>query len=343
MSQRWLPVWQWTCPTFPDGAVILMQASEEFAGAVRSETPSGFFQSLTETLQRLPDFAGMVYVMRNKQDLSVLKVGRAVKDAKGRMRKSPWRKELGRTSHADRSEELTLVCVNVPASVVEKRLHAELGRPAFDKDWGREWFRIEPKHLFNSIRTLSKDEGDGMWFDDGLDSRKEFKNVKSFLLSCPSSAAHSFATIGEITGILQRSEGLDVVTSIWCPVQYYIADNGVPMPFYALPDASLDSSHVGLAAELRAFDVDAFAIEPDVIWEGSRLVSGSPCQHMHRISRVGSTVPGHDPLLDVTKSEWEVDGDIYEIDFRTQVNVLEKFRQDAEGHFRREGCEQLLQ
>ena len=337
-DEGWLSIWSWPCPNFPNASVILLQASNEMASAMNVQAPFRCPRCLFAAVEKMPWFTGMVYVMRDSEDLSVLKVG-AAKDAVARMKRSPWRKELGKVSHLNRSEELVLACVNIPSSRVESHLHIALGPPALEKGRGREWFLSDLKTFSLIFRDLARNEGRMVWIRHDATSCAETQNFRSVVHSCTGDLADTFARGGEITCVYRKPNGFDVVSSIWCPVQYNIDEHDIAMPFYAPPD---NCRHPSLAAELRAFNVDACDAEPDVIRDGDAWRSGSSCQRLHRIRRVGSVVPGHDPLLDVTRSEWEVAGEIYEIDYRTKVDVLERFRPDGMGELQREGCQQIF-
>lgn len=339
LTRNWLPIWNWPCPDFPNASVILLQASNEIASEMDVNASVSCPEYLATAVKELPGFTGMAYVMRDKQDLSLMKVGKA-SDAFVRMKKSPWTPVLGRINHDDRSEEMVIVCINVPTSVVERRLHVELGLPAFDKGCGREWFRSELVNFVQAMQNLTRDEGKRIWIEHDAISAAEIRNIRSLILLSVDDVFETFAGLGRINYVYRQPNGFDVVSSIWCPVQYYVAEHNIPMPFYALP---ADSDQTHLAAELRSFSVDSFDAEPDVIRDGNALISGSSCQRMHRIRRIGSVVPRRDPLLDVTRSEWEIDRDIYEIDYRIKVDVLERFRLDDTGNLRREGCEQIFQ
>lgn len=338
MTQSWFHVWKWRCPDFPNASVILIQASNEVANRMNAAAPVGCPESLIAAVQKMPGFTGMAYVMRDRQDLSNLKVGKA-HNAFSRMKTSPWFLELGRICHADRSEEMVIACINVPASAVEARLHNELGLPDLVKGCGREWFRAELPDLVGAFQRLTMDEGHKIWLEHDAISKAEAENVRSAILLNTADAPKSFMEIGEINYVCQRPDGFDVVSSIWCPVQFYVAENNIAMPFYALPRAM---AHAGLTAELRSFGVDDFDAEPDIVLEDNMLVSGNKFQRIHRIRRIGSIVLGHDPLLDVTCDEWEIGGEIYEIDYRAKVDLLERFRRNGAGKFYREGCEHIF-
>ncbi|MDZ4394627.1 hypothetical protein [Cypionkella sp.] len=335
----WLHVWKWPFTDYPNASLILIQASNEVASMMSLSAPVSCSDRLVGAVKELPSFKGMAYCMRDKQDLSVLKVGRS-KDALMRMKKSPWTPILGHISHADRSEEMVLVCIDVPAAVVEARLHAKLGLPALDKERGREWFRSELIDFVLAVQSLKMDEGDKICVEHDASSNAEMEKVRSLILLNTDEVQQSFCEIGKINRVYRRPDGFDVASSIWCPVKHLVAEKNLPVPFYGPPD---DSMRASLARDLRGFCVDAFDPVPDVDLVGNALVSRSPWQQrLHNFEHIGSVASDCDLHLDFTRDEWEVGGEIFEIDYREKVNVLERFRLDDAGGLRREVCEQVF-
>ena len=317
--------------------VILLQASEEMASAMNVAPLPTCSRYLLDAVGKIPHFRGISYAMRNKKDLSFLKLGETG-DFLRRMKESPRCKTLGYTDHMDRSEEVVLACINIPRLYVEKCLQAALGPPYLESH-GREWFRRELSDLALAFEKLTKNENEALWFNQEA-TKAEVESLRSEVLPSNHSGFETFAELGEIDFVHRHANGVDVFSSIWCPVRYEIAEHDIPMPFYGPPN---NCRHLHLAAQLRTFDVDDFDAEPDVVRRGHRLVSRSSCQRIHQVIRVDSVLPDCDPDLDVTLNEWEIDGQIYEIDYRTKVSVRERFRADSAGAIQREICEQTFE
>lgn len=334
----WIPIWSWPSTKYPNAMIILLQASEEMASAMNVAPLPSCSRYLLEAVKNILPFEGMTYAMRDKKDLTFVKVGSAG-DASERMKESPWCKTLGFTSHEDRLEEVVLACINIPGAHVEKCLQEALSPPALEKGHGREWFRRKLNDFALAFEKLTKNKNEAIWFNQDA-TRAEVESLRSEVLPSNHSGFETFAELGEIDFVHRHANGVDVFSSIWCPVRYEIAEHDIPMPFYGPPD---NCRHLHLAAQLRTFDVDGFDAEPDVVRRGHRLISRSSCQRIHQIIRVDSVLPDCDPDLDVTLNEWEIDGQIYEIDYRTKVSVRERFRVDSAGAIQREICEQAFE
>ncbi|MFU1607893.1 hypothetical protein ACM25O_16195 [Sulfitobacter pontiacus] len=151
-----------------------------------------------------------------------------------------------------------------------------------------------------------------------------------------------FADVGEIEHIYDRKGGIDVVSSVWCSVQFSTAESRFLTPFYSLPDHGGDPAVERLINELRSFAVDEFHIEPDVINMGGALESVSQDQYVVRSEFVRSVWPSEVPVLDHNLNEWEVGDEIHEIDYHVRILVLERFCQTEKGELRRECCEQFF-
>jgi hypothetical protein len=336
-SDGWLHVWKWPSRGFPNASIILLQASHELAVELNIATPPRCPKQLISELKKTPEFMGMAYVMRDRRGLDIMKVGKAT-DANVRMAQSPWSAQLGQTSHADRSEELVMACVGVSASLVERQLHAGLGPPALELGRGREWFRTELKDLAAALKKLTRDEGDMVWIWHDATSSAENTRLRSLILHRANNLPATFAEVGQIIRVYSRPYGFDVVSSLWCSVQYCLAENDMPMPYYSLPD-DIPRSH--LETDIRSFQVDVMIENPWIIRVGDEFSIGDSYQRLNKLNWVGSVIPGHAPMLDVTRGEWEFDGDIYEIDFTAEVVALETFHWEPCGRLRRRAFKQI--
>lgn len=337
-SEGWLHVWKWPSRAFPNGSIILLQASHELAVKLNIAAPLRCPKQLIREVEKIHDFKGMVYVMRDKSSLDAMKIGKAT-DAHVRMAQSPWSPQLGRTTHADRSEELVMACVGVPSSLIERQLHAGLGPPALDIGRGREWFRSDLKDLVAALKKLTRDEGDRVWIWHDGTSSTENARLRSLILPGANDLPATFAEVGQIVRVYSRPYGFDVVSSVWCSVRYYLAENNIPMPYYSLPN-NLPRSH--LETELRSFLVDVMIENPWIIREGDKFSMGGSYQRLNKFNWVGSVILGHDPMLDVTRDEWEFDGEIYEVVFCAEVVVLETFHWESYGQLRRRALKQIV-
>lgn len=335
MTPEWLPAWNWNCSKYPNGLVILASASEEFFAQLRGQNRNEFTASLTKDLPWLPGFWGMVYGMRTRQEIGHVKGGKSYNVWK-RLAQSPWVRELRYTSHEDRIEDLVLLCFNVPNSTVEKALHRSLGPPVDIDRFGREWFDRGQSRVIQALSDILDDHHARVWIDADISDLRllfEFDMEADIKL---------FADVGEVEHIYDRKDGIDVVSSVWCSVQFSTSESRFLTPFYSLPDLENNPSYEHLLRELRSFAVDEFHIEPDVITMNGTCESVSPDQYVVQSEFVRKVCPFEVPNLDHNLNEWEVGDEIHEIDYHVRIFVLERFCQTERGGLRRECCEQFF-
>lgn len=335
MTPEWLHTWNWNCSEYPNGLVILAFASEPFFAQLSGRNPKEYTASITKGLPWLPGFSGMVYAMRKRQELHITKVGRAI-DAWKRLAQSPWTPELGYTSHEDRVEDAVLFCFNVPASTVENALHNRLGPPLKIEGRGNEWFKGGTKRIIRALNDIMDDKDAKIWLD------VDVSDIRSLFAFNDEPSIQFFADVGELEHIYKRRGGVDVVSSVWCSVQFSTNKTCFLTPFYSFSEN--DSNHVcgNLIEELRSFSVDACHIEPDVININGRLKGVPPDQYVIRSELVRAVSPNEDPVLDHNLNEWEIDDEIYEIEFLVRIFVLERFCHSGCGALWRESYEQFF-
>lgn len=139
--------------------------------------------------QSIPGFCGMVYCMVDMRVPDILKIGEA-RDAWARMRRSPWRPELGRTPHAHRHVEFVLACFSVRPKQVETALHRLLKRLSTSFGRGREWFIANRADTSAAIQNLIEVYDEAIWV-------RGFANVSRnnyFPLNAPASPFESPAS-----------------------------------------------------------------------------------------------------------------------------------------------------
>ena len=335
MMTEWLPAWNWHCSEYPDGMVLLASASENLSAELRGRNLREGTTSLTKSFPWLPGFNGMVYFMRTKQKLCDVKVGESF-NALNRWAGSPWAPELRYTSHEDRVEEGVLLCFNVPSWIVEGSLHKRLWPPVNVEESGYEWFEGDQKRVIRALNDIMDNQGGRVWLD------ADISDLRSLFVFDMEADIKLFADVGEIEHIYDRKGGIDVVSSVWCSVQFSTAESRFLTPFYSLADHENNPVCERLLRELRSFAVDEFHIEPDVINMNGTLESVSQDQYVVRSEFVRSVCPSEVPVLDHNLNEWEVGDEIHEIDYHVRIFVLERFCQTERGELRRECCEQFF-
>ncbi|NKX40289.1 hypothetical protein HGG71_02270 [Rhodobacteraceae bacterium R_SAG2] len=335
MTPEWLPAWNWNCSEYPNGMVVLASASEDLSAELKGRDLREGATRLTKNFPWLPGFNGMVYFMRTRQELRHVKVGESY-SALSRWAGSPWSRELRYTPHEDRVEEGVLLCFNVPSRTVERSFHERLGPPVNIEEYGSEWFEGDQKRVIRALNDIMNCEGGRVWLNANI------SDIRSMFALDVELDTRLFADVGTIEHIYDRKAGIDVVSSVWCSVQFSTDGNDFLAPFYNLPDRFGNREYGNLIAELRSFAVDDFHIEPDVIEINGTLKSVSPDQYVVQSDFVRSISPAEVPDLDYSLNECEVGDGIYEIDYHVRILVIERFCQTEGGGLRRECCEQFF-
>ncbi|MFC6496385.1 GIY-YIG nuclease family protein [Gemmobacter lanyuensis] len=336
-----LPILRWPYPKARKPLVIVIVLDESRREESQEErlSASKFLRAILDEFCRLPGFNGMAYKMRNANFPEIGKIGQTNGNAFVRLARSPWAKEFGRTSHADRRVDMVLVCLDITAKVVETTLHKAFSKQQVSLGWGREWFKLDFNSFYEKILEWTEKLDVQIW----LEPQKPF--LPEYFTSADNGHAlitaikrdnpiGTFFGLGKPKYLSKLSGKYTVVSDVWLQVRFRFPKGDLPQPYFELPfglDVGGDSY---LINELGKVEPNEFDMIPDLMHVGRRLECRDPKQKLHQVEFIGNI---GDYEIDPTNDEWEVAGKIYRVTFSSLVRISESFQRDRNGKWERSG------